>query len=376
MADLNQALPNNYPDLGTMFQYMPTMAAANAGQQSGFANQNNQSLQDAFAAQEAYNAQRRPFELQQLQAQTGLTQAQGRNVGAEASLREGTLPTDIKAGISKNTTAIGANDIEQIGQMGDRLRAAGAAAATETDPYKRVLAAKKVLGEHFHDSPELEQHLMSADPAQLPQLLTDMGTNLYNSSRAAMIEKQKTEAHQKAVETQTEAQKQVANIQGQSREQVAATQATARVQAAIEAKLNSAKDQAAALIRQASQMPDGPQKEAVLAQAQRSAELAAHMAEIAAQARNETGIAASTLIPGTTPPRAPMPSVVPPQGTAQPSAAAASVAQPQTAPLVQGYPSPKTEHLDLLQKNPDKKHRDFFDQVYGKGAAEAFLGTK
>ncbi len=325
MADFQQALPNNYSDLNTMFQYMPGMAAAQAGQQNAFANENNQSLQQAFANQEAYNQQRRPLELSQLGAQTNLTNAQGRNVGAEASLREGTLSSDISTKQSANKTAIGANEIEQIGQLGDRLRAAGAAAATETDPYRRVQAAKKHLGEHFHDSPELDQLLMQ-NPESLPQRLTDMGNNLYGASRAAIAEQKKLEAHQKAVETQGATQLGVANTAAQSREQVAATQASARVQAAVEAKLNSAKDQAAALIRQASQMPDGPQKQAVLAQAQRSAELAAHMAEIAAQARNETGIAASTLIPGTTPPRTPMPQVVPnmEQGKEVPTAGAQS----------------------------------------------------
>jgi hypothetical protein len=332
MADLNQALPTSFPDLGTLYDRMPGFASMQAGEQSRLAEQNNQALQNAFGAQEAYKAQERPIDLaskqQEIEASKALAGyhgALGFNTSVDAARKYGTLLSDISAGISSNRTKIGANQIEQQEQLGDRFRMAGAAAATETDPYRKINKVKQALGDAVEDSPELDQYLLQhADT--LHQEFTDMGNNIFNASRSAKVENQKLEAEQRRTETQAGATIGAATIGATSREQVAATQAVARIQTAIESKANSAKDQAAALVRQALALPEGQQRQALLQQAQISAQVAAHMAEIAAQARNETGITASQLIGTATPPRAPMPPVYPPQGQTPPEI------PPQAAP--------------------------------------------
>src|SRR5438046_3038825 len=114
MADFQQALPNNYPDLNTLFDRMPGFAAQQAGAQSQIAQQNNEALQNAFAAQEQYNTQKRPFDLSQLQAQTEHQNALTRGLNLDSDLKAGTNQSTIDSTNSTNKTKIGANDIAQM----------------------------------------------------------------------------------------------------------------------------------------------------------------------------------------------------------------------------------------------------------------------
>ncbi len=213
---MEQALPNNFPDLNTLMQYMPAVGAYQSGQQQAIAQQNNRSLQDAFAADEAFKAQKRPMDLEQLlantantKAQTGVSNASARNLGLAGDITEGTKASTISATNSANKTKMGADEITQMEQFGDAARQAGARAASAVTPWEKMKAIKETMGNHMNWTPESEKFFM--DHIQnAHQYLSDMGNNIYEASRAAKAEASKEAAAQKRIETTTEANKEIA----------------------------------------------------------------------------------------------------------------------------------------------------------------------
>lgn len=212
---MEQALPTQYPDLGILFQNMPAVASWQVGTQQNQADQNNRSLQDAFSADQAQKALERPFDLQQKQATIRSTNAGAdynnalaRNTNAGASLKEGTLGSDIKAGNAVNQTKLTAEHVKQMEDMGDLYRLAGARAATEVSPWDKARVIKEVLGDHVTQSPEFDKFLMQPN---IHQKLTDAGNNIYEATRAAKAERMKEEAAQKRTETMANANMSIAD---------------------------------------------------------------------------------------------------------------------------------------------------------------------
>lgn len=194
MADFQQALPNQYPDLGALFENMPAIAAGQVGIQQRIADQNNQSLQDAFAAQQQFDAQKRPLDLQQLMATTRNTNSQAdyhgalaRGANADSSLKEGTLDSNIASTNSGNKTKMGADQIAQLEQVGDLYRQVGAQVAGEPTPWGKVAKAKELLGDHVQQGPEFDKFLLK-HASNLHTYFSDLGDNIYNASRAAKVE--------------------------------------------------------------------------------------------------------------------------------------------------------------------------------------------
>lgn len=206
---MDQALPSQYPDLGSLFENMPAIAAMQVGTQQRLADQNNKSLQDAFSANEAFQAQKRPLDLEKLtadtegtRASTGYHNALSRSTNVDSDIKEGTKDSTIKATNSANKTKVGADEITQLEQAGDLYRQVGAQVAGAPSPWQKVALAKKLLGDHVQQGPEFDQFLLKhAD--NLHTYFTDLGNNIFNASRQAKMEASKEEANQKRTETQT-----------------------------------------------------------------------------------------------------------------------------------------------------------------------------
>src|SRR6266850_293693 len=393
MADFTQPLPTAQPDLSTLFQYMPAIAAGQVGTQQRVADQNNSALQQAFQNQENYNQQSRPLQLNQTAATTreigargNLYNSQARNQNLAGDFTAATQPGAISAANAKNKTAMSDEEIKQLENMGDLYRQAAAASATETTPWGRVAAAKKVLGDHVQQGPELDQFLMQYGDA-LPQHLADLGGNIYGASREARASAAKYAAEQKKIETQGESAKNVATIGATSREQVAETNKLAKLQAVYEKAAMDSKNRGAALAQQANAETDPQKKADLYRQADVANQIHAHDLEIAAQARNETGIVTSKMIGEEPPPRAPLPSANPgptpvanpnPQPPGQPTRneiPTGGVATMKPGTGMNGNPIPIAHMTRLMEKGPkDAKERENFNAVYGAGSAEALLG--
>lgn len=314
---MQQAIPTGQPDLSSLFQYAPALAYGQLGDMQRVANQNNQALQQAFQNQENFNQQKRPLDLQSLHAATGETNARGALIGAQArnqnlagDFTQATQPGAIGVTNAQNKTKLSDEDIKQLENTGDLYRQAAAASALETTPWGRAAAAKKVLSAHLTQGPELDQFLMKhAD--NLPQYLADLGGNIYGASRSARDAATKQEAEQKRAETLVGGQKEVASIGAQSRENVADTNKSAKLQGILDKASTDQKNRGAALAAQANAETDPQRKADLYRQADIANAIYAHSQEIAAQARNETGIAASQLIGTATPPKSPLPSAAP-----------------------------------------------------------------
>ena len=151
------------------------------------------------------------------------------------------------------------------------------------------------------------------------------------------------------------------------------------MQAVIERSLASSKDRGAALRQAAAKEPDPQKRQDLLGQAQYYDQLAAHLAEIAAQAKNETGINTSELFNqkpegaplNVTPPRNPMPTypgaapAAPSQTIsvpqAAPSASAAKLAVPQGRVLVRNVRTGAMGHIP--QEQLDQAMKDGYEMM-------------
>jgi len=209
MADLNQALPTQYSGLGDLWDRAPILAAMQTGDQMRWAQQNNQSLQDAFANQEAYKQQQRPLELDKLRADTGLTNAHTGYFGAETGkinqatdeLKQ-TQPGRIQKTNAENQAGLGAAQIEEMQQMGQRMRLAAAAAASEPTPWGKVQKVKAILGNSVQQTPEFDEFLMK-HANNLHTYLADYGQNMFEASDRYKTEKMKEDAALARTQEQT-----------------------------------------------------------------------------------------------------------------------------------------------------------------------------
>lgn len=212
------------PDLALLFQKMPGFAALQAGEQSRMAERNNQSLADAFAANEAQKAAERPWDLQQKQATVrstnagaGYNEALSRASNQKSDMQAKTMDSDVATHLAGNQTKLGAEHIEQAQQLGDRLRQAGMEAASLPYPWQKIAAVKRVLGDQFKQDPEFDKYLSTIPSQNLHTFLLDMGTNIMNAARPVLAEDKKLSAHQTAVETQGDTARDVARINAQGK---------------------------------------------------------------------------------------------------------------------------------------------------------------
>jgi hypothetical protein len=373
MADFQQALPHDYPDLQTLLEVMPGSAAQQIGFRQRTAEANNQALQNAFAAQEQYNAQKRPLDLAQLMATTENAKSQSRMHNASAIQQElkndiesQTKQSHIQAILAGNKTRIGAEDIAQLEQTGDLYRQAGAAAALETDPYRKIATVKRILGNHVNQTPEFDRFLLE-NKDMLHQHLTDMGDNVYDATRAALAARRAGDVKKSVAETGAASRESVAQAANQSRENVAAINAASKLEQLHDKAVMDQRNRSSALEEMASREQDPQKKAELLRQANEARAFASYMAQIAAQARNETGINTSAMIPGTTPPKETLPIA---------TGAAAVPTHPTQNPTI------KPEHLKVLEAEGmgdselAKTRRAQFNNRYGAGAAEAYLKGK
>ena len=354
---MDQSLPTSFDNTSAVANLMPMYFASQVGQQNQIAQDNNASLQRAFANEQAQKEKERPLTLQDMMAKNNFLAAQTRHQDAltrgsnlTSDQTSALMPSAIMAGIGKNVASTTQSQSETGYNQADIEGQAAAALRTMPDGPAGVAAKVKYMKDTFHlpDTPEVDQQLAS-NMDNMSGMLQAHSDQVYRNHPSVQAAQSKSGAEYERALLASGTQQIVTDKQVQGREQVAATQAAAKVQSVIEKSLGSAKDRGAALRQAASKEPDPQKRQDLLGQAQYYDQLAAHLTEIAAQARNETGINTSELFnqkpDGTplnvTPPRNPMPTY--PSGPAP-------VAPPQAVPAPQGVPANDRSPTDALAK--------------------------
>lgn len=110
---MEQGLPVAFENNAQTWQNMPGMAAFYTGRQNQIAQDNIAALQKAFEAEQAYKAQTRPVELQNLIRSGALTEAQARHADALSRLTglssdkaKAVMPGEIASTNAKNQTEV------------------------------------------------------------------------------------------------------------------------------------------------------------------------------------------------------------------------------------------------------------------------------
>lgn len=190
--DYTTGLPTSYPDLGVMFQHLPMVAAAQAGTQQQLADQNNQSLRDAFQTEQDYLGQKRPLDLAHQMLLNQGHSLENQQAQQKVDFNQQTQPGTIAATNAKNKTAVNENDLAQQEQFGQQMGNLAARLAT-APPMMRPQMAKQALAPYVQDHPELD-NLLVQNADQLPQYFKDMSDNYYqmtNKAREAALREQR-----------------------------------------------------------------------------------------------------------------------------------------------------------------------------------------
>ena len=333
------SLPTDLPGLDVLMRTMPMFGAMVAGQQTARAQENNQSLQDAFKTQQEYLQKERPLTLNEIVARTGQHTAQAGMLNQQATgqglandLTRATQPGQIaytNATNTQKTTEAQAGNKEAEGQLYGQL----AAQLKGTLPMMRPALVRQVMGDRMKDHPELEPFLTEhAD--NLPDYFAAMSDESFKASKAAKAEAQKLAGQQKVAETHVQGQKDVAVINERKAATVAATQVAGKLQAVHDAAEADWSKRGAELMRRADLLPPGPAKDDLKRQADMANQTALAFREANARANNEKALAISDLIGEAKPPQTVLPSF---GGGASPRPAAAPAsAASQAAPAASG----------------------------------------
>lgn len=225
---MDQALPNQFPDLGTLFQQMPAIGAMQAGTQQRIAEQNNRALQDAFRSEQDFLGQKRPLDLQTLVSQnrsrdasTNQTIEHTRGSKLGNDFTEQTQPGKVQAENATNKVKVGTAELQELDNMGQLFGQVSARMATAPPPMRAAIA-KRMLGKYFPDNPELD-NLLVTNADQLPTYFKDMADNVYRMGKTAREAQMREERELERERIRTEAQKEIAKITAGSRVEAAKT---------------------------------------------------------------------------------------------------------------------------------------------------------
>lgn len=225
---MDQALPNQFPDLGTLFQHMPAIGAMQAGTQQRIAEQNNQSLQNAFSNEQGFLNQKRPLDLQSVlshnrsrDANTDQTIEQTRGFKLGNDYKEAVQPGQMSAENAINKTKVSTAELQELDNMGQLFGQVSARMATAPPPMRAAIA-KRMLAKYVPDNPEFDS-LMVTNADQLPQYFKDMADNIYNMSKSARESQMREERELTKEKMRNASHEKIAQIQSDSRVDVAKT---------------------------------------------------------------------------------------------------------------------------------------------------------
>jgi hypothetical protein len=350
---LNQALSTDLPGLDVLFQNNPMLASMVAGKQISRADQNNKSLQEAFAAAEEQKRKERPLTLEQMAANPALTRAQTSLYGNQATgqglandITRGTMDSNISKTNSANATAMDEDKLKQAESMG-QLYGQIAVATKNAPPMMRGQIVRQMMGPRLNqEHPEIDQFLMThADT--LPEEFAKMSKDSYDQTAAARKAASEQQMHRDVATTQAGATTGAARIGADSRVEVATTAAIAKVTDGLNKVQNDHKNQAAALNMQLIQIrranPNDPRIPQLVADVAAAQATAAAMESVKAGVANDAKLRISALlpdVPGAEPGKVPVPS------PASPTVGQPMQPQAQPAPSGNGPQPPATVRSD------------------------------
>jgi len=233
---MDQGLPINFENTASTWQNMPGFAAFYTGLQNQAAQDNIQMLQQAFAKEQAYKDQERPITLQNLQSAGDLQRAQalhqlamGRGANVDAALKEGTLPSDIEAGISKNKTSLTENQGKTLAAQGGMYKELATMAGNPNIPnFQKVDTIVRSLNIDDPDGNIRRGLLQNID--KLPKILADQAEYHFQNDPATKLQNIKEEGDTKRTGMTTQAMRDVAHINADARlqQQAMKSQGTAK----------------------------------------------------------------------------------------------------------------------------------------------------
>lgn len=158
---MDQALPTQFDNTASAWEYNPMFAAMQMGQQNAIAENNNAALQRAYQGEQDFLGQKRPMDLLKLAADTGLTNAhtgyyQGLTdeTGLKNKYTRGTMDSSIGAGNAKNAVSQGNDFGIQAGQIREDLKAM----PEGTPSWQKAQYVAQKMG---ITNPEMVAHLIS-----------------------------------------------------------------------------------------------------------------------------------------------------------------------------------------------------------------------
>jgi hypothetical protein len=209
---MDQALPTQFDNTASAWEYNPMFAAMQMGQQNAIAENNNAALQRAYQGEQDFQAQKRPMDLLKLAADTGLTNAHTGyyngltdETGLKNQLARGTMDSSISAANSKNAVSQG-NDFGILaGQVREDLRAM----PENTPSWQKAQYVASKMG---ITNPDMVSHLIShAD--HLDEALSQINNEYHNRSAEGRKEFQSHMTSLEGIKMHTDSAEKIAGMQ-------------------------------------------------------------------------------------------------------------------------------------------------------------------
>ena len=181
---MDQGLPIAFENNASTWQNMPGMAAFYTGRQNQIAEDNIGMLQRAFQAEQAYKAQQRPVELQNLVKSGVLTEAQARHQdaltrasGLTSDKMAATMPGEIASTNAKNQGEVVASEQAQHAIRTTRYAAWLEAGGNKMPPFLQAQEFMKTFGVDPSHGNEVLQNI-----PKLVQMVPQEARKLYELS--------------------------------------------------------------------------------------------------------------------------------------------------------------------------------------------------
>jgi hypothetical protein len=183
---MEQGLPISFDNTAATWQQMPMYAAMQTGQQNRIAQENIAALQKAFEAEQAFKAQERPVQLQNLMKSGILTEAQARHAdalsrasGLSSDRAAATMSGEIASTNAKNQGEVVASEQAQHAMRTTRYAAWLEAGGNKMPPFMQAQKFMETFGVDQRHGQEVLQNI-----PKLVQMIPQEARKLYQLSPA------------------------------------------------------------------------------------------------------------------------------------------------------------------------------------------------